>query len=40
VDRATKFCFFEDQEKRDRPRNLHIPEVLFLSTLHPAIIGI
>jgi hypothetical protein len=36
VDRATKFCFFEAQDTRDLPRNWQVPNVLFLSILHPA----
>jgi hypothetical protein len=36
VDRATEVCFFELQDTRDLPRNWHVPDVLFLSTLHPA----
>jgi hypothetical protein len=36
VDRATDVCFFELQDTRDLPRNWHVPDVLFLSTLHPA----
>jgi hypothetical protein len=36
VDRATDVCFFELQDTRDLPRNWHVPNVLFLSTLHPA----
>ena len=36
VDNATLFCFFNDHETRDLPNNWHVPEVLFLSTLHPA----
>jgi hypothetical protein len=35
VDKTTEFCFFKDQDIRDRSRNWQIPEVLFLSTLHP-----
>jgi hypothetical protein len=36
VDRATEVCFLELQDTRDLPRNWHVPDVLFLSTLHPA----
>ena len=36
VERATQFCFFELQDTRNRPKNWHVPEVLFLSTLQPA----
>ena len=36
VDRATEFCFLELQDTREHPRNWQVPEVLFLSTLHPA----
>jgi hypothetical protein len=36
VDRATNVYFFELQNTRDLPRNWHVPDVLFLSTLHPA----
>jgi hypothetical protein len=36
MDRATEVCFFELQDTRDLPRNWHVPDVLFLSTLHPA----
>jgi hypothetical protein len=36
VDRATEVCFLELQDTRDLPKNWHIPDVLFLSTLHPA----
>ena len=35
VDNATLFCFFDDHETSDLPNNWHVPEVLFLSTLHP-----
>ena len=36
VDNAILFCFFDDHETSDLPNNWHVPEVLFLSTLHPA----
>jgi hypothetical protein len=36
VERATEFCFFEAQDTRDLPRNWQVPDVLFLSILHPA----
>jgi hypothetical protein len=36
VERATGFCFFEAQDTRDLPRNWQVPDVLFLSILHPA----
>jgi hypothetical protein len=35
VDRATEGCFFELHDTRDLPKNWHVPDVLFLSTLHP-----
>ena len=35
VDNATLFCFFDDHEISDLPNNWHVPEMLFLSTLHP-----
>jgi hypothetical protein len=35
VDRATKFCFLEEQHTIGLPRNWQVPDVLFLSTLHP-----
>ena len=35
VDNAILFCFFDDHETSDLPNNWHMPEVLFLSTLHP-----
>jgi hypothetical protein len=41
VDNATLFCFFDDHEISDLPNNWHVPEMLFLSTLHPAyIVGV
>jgi hypothetical protein len=36
MDRATEFCFLEDQHTRDLPKNWQVLDVLFLSTLHPA----
>ena len=36
VDKATKFCFFEDQETKERPSKWRPPDVLFQSTQHPA----
>jgi hypothetical protein len=36
VERATRFCFFEAQDTRDLSRNWQVPDVLFLSILHPA----
>jgi len=36
IHNATEFCFFEDHDTNDIPRNWHVPDVLFLSTLHPA----
>jgi hypothetical protein len=36
VDSATLFCFLDDHETSDLSNNLHVPEVLLLSTLHPA----
>jgi hypothetical protein len=35
-------CFFELQDTRDLPRNWHILDVLFLSTMHPppGIVGV
>ena len=36
VDNATLFYFFDDHETSDFPNNWHVPEVLFLSTMHPA----
>ena len=36
VDNAILFYFFDDHETNDLPNNWHVPEVLFLSTLHPA----
>jgi hypothetical protein len=37
VDNATLFCFFDDHETSDLPpNNWHVPEVLFLLTLHLA----
>jgi hypothetical protein len=36
VERATKFCFFEAQDTKDLPKNWQVPDVLFLSILHPA----
>jgi hypothetical protein len=36
VDNATLFYFFNDHETSDLPNNWHVPDVLFLSTLHPA----
>ena len=36
VDKATGFCFLELQDTRERPRNWHVPVVLFRSTLQPA----
>ena len=36
VERAIKFCFLELQDTRDHPRNWHVPEMFFLSTLQPA----
>jgi hypothetical protein len=36
VDRATYVCFFELQDTSDLHRNWHVPDVLFLSTLHSA----
>jgi hypothetical protein len=36
VDRATEVCFLELHDTRDLPKNWHVPDVLFLSTLHPA----
>jgi hypothetical protein len=36
VESAILFCFFDDQEISDPPNNCHVPDVLLLSTLHPA----
>jgi hypothetical protein len=36
VERATEFCFFEAHDTRDLPKNWQVPDVLFLSILHPA----
>jgi hypothetical protein len=36
VENATLFCFFDDQDTSDLPNSWHVPDVLFLSTLHPA----
>ena len=36
VESATLFCFFDDQDTSDLPNSWHVPDVLFLSTLHPA----
>jgi hypothetical protein len=36
VERATEFCFFEAQDTRDLPKNWQVPDVRFLSILHPA----
>ena len=36
VESATLFCFFDDQDTSDLPNCWHVPDVLFLSTLHPA----
>jgi hypothetical protein len=36
VERATEFCLFEAQDTRDLPKNRQVPDVLFLSILHPA----
>ena len=36
VDKAIEFCFFEDQETKERPIKWHPPEVLLRSTRHPA----
>mgnify|MGYP005837390449 CR=1 FL=1 len=33
VDNDTEFCFLEDQDTRDLPRNRQVPKVDFLSTL-------
>ena len=38
VDKDTEFCFLEDQDTRDLPRNWQVPEVDFLSTLSPALL--
>jgi hypothetical protein len=35
MDRATNVCFLELQDSKDLPRNWQVPDVLFLSTLHP-----
>jgi hypothetical protein len=35
VDNATLFCIFDDHETSDLPNNWQVPDVLFLSTLHP-----
>ena len=35
VDSATEFCFLEVQETSACPKNWHVPDVLFLSILHP-----
>ena len=35
VDKATEFCFFEDQETKERPSKWHLPDVLMQSTQHP-----
>ena len=36
VDSATLFCFLDDHETSDLPNSWHVPDVLLLSTLHPA----
>jgi hypothetical protein len=36
VKSATLFCFFDGQETSDLPNSWHVPDVLLLSTLHPA----
>jgi hypothetical protein len=36
VERATEFYFFEAQDNRDLHRNWQVPDVLFLSILHPS----
>jgi hypothetical protein len=35
VESVTLFCFFDDYETSDLPNSWHVPNVLFLSTLHP-----
>jgi hypothetical protein len=35
LERATKFCFFEAHDTRDLSKNWQVPDVLFLSILHP-----
>ena len=35
VESATLFCFFDDQDTSDL-NSWHVPDVLFLSALHPA----
>jgi hypothetical protein len=36
VERTIEFCFFEAQDTRDLPKNWQVPDVIFLSILHPA----
>ena len=36
VESATLFYFFDDQDTSDLFNSWHVPDVLFLSTLHPA----
>jgi hypothetical protein len=36
VKSGTLFCFFDDQDTSDLLNSWHVPEVLLLSTLHPA----
>jgi hypothetical protein len=36
IESATPFCFFDDKDTSDLPNSWHVPDVLFLSTLHPA----
>ena len=36
VQKATEFCFFEAHDTKDLPKNWQVPDVLFLSILHPA----
>ena len=36
VESATVFYFFDDKDTSDLHNSSHVPDVLFLSTLHPA----
>jgi hypothetical protein len=34
--KSNRICFLEAQDTRDLPKNWQVPDVLFLSILHPA----
>jgi hypothetical protein len=36
VESVTLSCFFDDQDTSDLPNSWHVPDMLFLSTLHLA----